>query len=505
MSTILNNKDYYPTPEEVISYMAQDIEINGKIIYDPSAGSGNILSYALKHGASQVLASEIDQDLRQILLKKDCRIIGSDFFNVRAEDISHCDVILMNPPFQADERHILHAYEIAPEGCRIVSLCNHNTISNTYTNNREKLKKLIDNYGYSEELGDVFSNALRATNCRIGLVSLFKPRSKEEFEFDGYFDLTEEEELQENGIMQFSEIRNIVNRYVEAVKMFNSVMEVNKTIDNLISPIDSRGFHFGAFVMNDRSDMQRIDRDTFKKELQKSAWRTVFSKLDMRKYLTRGVISDINKFVEKQLHIPFTVGNVKKMIEIIVGTRENIMNKVLVEAFDRICSLSHDNSTAGEGWKTNSNYKVNRRFIDSYVCEFDSRWPAEYTKIRCGHRDEALDDVIKGLCFLTGKQYEDVMYEDKKDQWGNVRRIPKSLYYYFNNNKIEWGQWVQWNDFFRVRGYKKGTMHFEFVDEKVWEEFNLRVAKIKGWQLPTKTDNKKKGTERQRAEGLLIY
>jgi hypothetical protein len=39
---------------------------------------------------------------------------------------------------------------------------------------------------------------------------------------------------------------------------------------------------------------------------------------------------------------------------------------------------------------------------------------------------------------------------------------------------------------FRLRGYKKGTMHFEFVDENVWMEFNRRVAKIKGWVIPQK-------------------
>jgi hypothetical protein len=61
------------------------------------------------------------------------------------------------------------------------------------------------------------------------------------------------------------------------------------------------------------------------------------------------------------------------------------------------------------------------------------------------------------------------------------------------------------NDFFRVRGYKKGTMHFEFVDEDVWMEFNLRVAKIKGWALPKKTDSKRNGTERTKAKAVEVY
>ncbi|MDR2888097.1 MAG: DUF4942 domain-containing protein [Bacteroidales bacterium] len=44
---------------------------------------------------------------------------------------------------------------------------------------------------------------------------------------------------------------------------------------------------------------------------------------------------------------------------------------------------------------------------------------------------------------------------------------------------MEWGQWYEWG-FFRIRGYKKGTMHFEFTDENVWELFNRRVAETKG-------------------------
>ena len=46
--------------------------------------------------------------------------------------------------------------------------------------------------------------------------------------------------------------------------------------------------------------------------------------------------------------------------------------------------------------------------------------------------------------------------------------------------------------FFRIRGYKKGTMHFEFIDEDVWAKFNQAVANVKGWQLPQNVRAKKK-------------
>lgn len=51
---------------------------------------------------------------------------------------------------------------------------------------------------------------------------------------------------------------------------------------------------------------------------------------------------------------------------------------------------------------------------------------------------------------------------------------------------MSYGTWFEWA-FFRVKGFKKGTMHFEFLDEKVWETFNRAVAKQRGWVLPKKT------------------
>ena len=52
---------------------------------------------------------------------------------------------------------------------------------------------------------------------------------------------------------------------------------------------------------------------------------------------------------------------------------------------------------------------------------------------------------------------------------------------------------------------KKGTMHFEFTNDKVWERFNYRVAEIKGWALPRKTDSKSKGTEHVKETGMMVY
>ena len=326
-------KDFYPTPVAVIEDMLANIWVHDKIILEPSAGKGNIVDYLQLCNAKEVLACEINADLRMIVAGK-CNVLAADFFDVRAEQVSHINMIAMNPPFSADEKHILHAWEIAPGGCEIIALCNSETINNRYSRNRAILRELIELHGSSESLYDCFTEAERETNVHVSVVRLFKPASGE-MEFDGYFEMQEEDERQENGIMTYNSIQEVVSRYVGAVKMFDGVIDASHNINKLISPIsDGLGITFGASSSSNSSS--NITRDFFKKALQKSAWRSVFHKFNMNKYVTQKLMGDINKFVKQQTAVPFTVKNIYKMIDLIIGTHAERMDSVLVEAFDQI-------------------------------------------------------------------------------------------------------------------------------------------------------------------------
>ena len=50
-------------------------------------------------------------------------------------------------------------------------------------------------------------------------------------------------------------------------------------------------------------------------------------------------------------------------------------------------------------------------------------------------------------------------------------------------NKIE-------STYFEIRFFKKGTLHLIFKDEFLWQEFNYRAAKYKGFPLPERTYKK---------------
>ena len=156
------------------------------------------------------------------------------------------------------------------------------------------------------------------------------------------------------------------------------------------------------------------------------------------------------------------------------------MDRALLEVFDKLTAHYHDNRYYVEGWKTNNHWLVNEKFILPYLVNY------EYGSMRCtyyggGGNVELIEDLIKALCWLTGERYES----------------HNSLFKFLNNTPIDGGEpsyrteykkyqnnvWYDWG-FFEIKGFKKGTIHFKFKDKKVWELFNRRVAKIKGYPLP---------------------
>jgi Domain of unknown function (DUF4942) len=462
-------KDFFPTPPEVIDQMLFGYNVEGKVILEPSAGKGNIVDHVKLLGAKNVVACEIDTDLRTILFNK-CNVIADDFLTVTPEQVSHVDMVVMNPPFSKGTEHLIHAWEIAPQGAVIVSLFNNDSIQDYdlvddedaprgYYKKRNQLSRLIQDHGRKEFLGNVFAQAERETNVDICILTLQKPGEIKGGEFEGFF-LEEEIEPQANGLITYNFVREIVNRYIGSIKVFDKQLQVGLEMEELT------GSFFGskmAFTMT--MDKKQTTREEFRKDLQKSAWKWVFSKFDMDKYTTQGLKADINKFVEKQTTIPFTMKNIYHMVDVIIGTHGSRMDKALLEVFDKVTEHSADNRYHVPGWKTNSHYLIGKKFILPYITDYETRWPSEKVKVRWDASDR-IDDMIKAMCHLTGMDYKEC----------------SRLSSFVGSIEMEWGQWYSWG-FFEIKGYKKGSMHFQFQDEDLWAKFNQNIARIKGYPL----------------------
>lgn len=454
------NKDFFPTPLEVIEQMTEGEILTDKVILEPSAGKGDIVDYLINSGAKNVIACESNEDLKKILQTK-CKVIESDFLSLTSDKISHIDFIIMNPPFSADERHILHAYNIAPAGCKIIALCNLSTLENLYTNSRKELKSIINNFGTWQDLGDCFTEAERKTGVKVGLIKIQKAGSSYKTEFEGFFMDEEPEEQGENGIMSYNVVRDLVNRYVAAVKLYDTQLEAGQQMNSLLSNFYGEGL---TFTCTENGAIKL--RSEFKKDLQKSGWQFIFSKMKMGKHTTRGLKEDINKFVEQQVEIPFTMRNIYYMLDMVIQTTGQRMDKAILEVFDRVTEHHHDNRHNIKGWKTNSHFLVGKKFILPNMVNPAKEYgytSKDYNNLRQSY-DGIIPDFEKALCYVTGRNYEEVNTVNC--------RINRNIY----------GEWYN-SDFFKFKAYKNGNMHFEFMDEKIWQQFNQRVAKLKGYPL----------------------
>lgn len=475
------DKNFYPTPVSVIEQMVAGFDLNGKIILEPSAGSGNIVDFCINEGAN-VIACEKHDDLRKIVESK-CNVIGSDFLKISSEQISHIHMIIMNPPFSNDERHILHAWSIAPEGCEIISLFNYESFNNSYSSDRREFKALIENYGEANNLGDVFSSAERKTGVNIGLVKLFKPVVSKEFNWDGFFFTPDEDSPNTSGIIQYNEIRAIVNSYVAAVNCFDEVEAVSDKMSSLLRGIGS-GVGSVGFKTGYSQDDTIYTKSDFAKMLQIKCWKNIFDRMNIGKYVTKGVMEDINKFVKSRSNYPFTMRNVYRMLEIIVGTSGETMKRAIVEAVDRFTKYTHENRFGVEGWKTNEGYLLNMKFISGWICE--SNYSGSLRIKDWNGNFEYLNDLTKALCFLTGTNYDSIpkiaLSSADKDESGKF--IPEGYSGRVQNEGcFVANKWYQWG-FFEFKVYKKGTGHFKFIDEDVWGLLNQTYAKAKGQVLP---------------------
>lgn len=469
------NPEFYPTPANIIDLMLNGQNLNGKTVLEPSAGKGDIID-ALNAQGCNVLACEINRDLAKIAATK-AQFLKQDFFDVTSEDISHIHFIVMNPPFSNAHKHILHAWNIAPSGCVIISLCNAETVKNAYSQERKEARTIIENFGTWSDIGAAFEKAERQTSANIGLVKMVKPGADYSTEFEGFF-MEEEEEAQENGIMSYNFVRDVVNRYIGAIKIFDEQLTAAVKMNSLTA-----SFYSSSIAMSLREGERDKTREAYKKDLQKNAWSFILDKMNLKKYATRGLREDINKFVEEQQKIPFTMRNIYHMVDIVIGTSSQRIDKAVLEVFDKITGHHAENRHNVKGWKTNSHFLVGKKFILPYMVPLAKEYGVTSSTYYYLKNSEFVDDLEKALCFITGENYDnlDSIPESKEAPEGKKMTISQAIRHAYDR-KCFYGEYYE-SHFFKFKGFKNGNMHFEFMSEDVWGIFNQRIAKIKGFPL----------------------
>lgn len=466
--------EFFPTPVPVIDKMIRPFVVEAEGMYgfrrravlDPSAGKGDILDrlancYQVER--KHLSAIEIDPELRTLLRGKGYKVVDSDFLEHSGS--YRFNLILMNPPFSNGVDHVLKAWGILYEG-DIVCLLNAESTLNPYSEKRKLLTRLIEQHGSVEYIGRPFAAAEIKTDVEVCLIRLHKDAPQATVEFGERYErdmAVDEEAFAAAPLAHANIIEALVAQYNAAATIMGQQSELEKKYLFYVSGI--KPYSKDEEKKLSQTLNERLD------ELKKDFWRYIFEKTRLGQVTTSDFQKRFYQFTEEQSRMAFSVRNVREVLEMFFLNRVTIMEECLLKVFDQVTALHEDNKIHTEGWKTNKSWKIARKMIVPYGVRYEY---GSWNTWNSYHKD-FLSDVDKVMCFLSGKDYDGIetiqgtMANHFKDLGGFGRRAMKRHDEYI------------YSTFFKIRMFKKGTVHLYFLDEQLWQKFNLAAAKGKNW------------------------
>lgn len=484
------NDTFYPTPDHVSAKMLACFspkDLDNKYILEPSAGKGDLaeaISRRIKHNygwanddrfKNRIHCVEIHPELQDALRGKKFPIVGHDFLDYYPDQ--RYDHIIMNPPFNHGEDHLLHAWDIL-HGGRIVCLLNENCVINPDPTKKQLvIRALIKNHGEYELLGDCFNNedAFRRTGVRIVMIILNKPVPECKFSFVNP-DMDTERRTQfdfsnmENEITRRDLIADSVLRFKLAAQSAEKALTALAEFAYYSGGVADRVWESLEGPLKSILEIKNADApalngcyNDFLEDFKQSAWKTLMAKTKISGLLSSQVQNDFEDSIKQNSLLAFSERNIHAVIASIIASGPAIINQCIVEAFDHLTRYHKENRMGVEGWKTNDAWKVNRRAVLGSVVSCDYSVRFNY------HRINGLYDLDRALAFLSGKPFNNILtivnaFERHCSACGNS----------WNTRSFE-------SEFFECRAYKKGSLHLFFKDEMLWERFNIEAARGKNW------------------------
>ena len=473
-------KNFYPTPREVIFEMLVGEKLEGLRILEPSAGKGDILDYIAENkinakwnveAKNKLYAIEKNYELQQIIKGKGYNLIFDDFLQYEPDYIF--DYIIMNPPFDDGASHLLKAWEIS-NGAKIICLLNEETYTNAHTKERQLLKRIIDEYGEVKYLKNAFANAERKTNVKVIMVKIQNKENKSFFKFEGekeekdYIEIDKQQDLTIK-----DDFGNLEISYNKCKEVVQEIIKLQEKLEYYGGAFCNKGYSNGAKGMLKESikNIPEITYNNFLEKLRKRAWDTVIDRTKVKDLVTSNVRNDFYKIQNQQGYMAFTKENIHNFFKELFLNKDNIAQNCVEEVFDLMTKYHSENRVYFEGWKTNDRWKVTKKVI--LPCML-SEWNEYCLSSSAG---EKLNDIEKAMCFITGKSFKDIktieqLFAEKEKKCRETRN--------WFDNSFKTNTWYE-SEFFKFKIFKKGTMHLEFKEVFLYEQFNKIACKNKNW------------------------
>lgn len=508
---------FYPTPAPVAERMLAmlpSLDWRTLRVLEPSAGKGDLADALITSVLDETLPPrgmrerfradmaaavhciEPDPDLQAALRGKGYQLVAHDFLSFSPEE--PYNLIIMNPPFDQADKHVLHAWEILEDG-DVLSLINAETLRNPCTERRRLLARLIEEHGRVEWFGACFTEAERTTSVDVACILLHKEGREDvidlsaadlEPEQDPYAAFTASSGL-ESEVATRNMVENLLRDYDQCLQTFRELSTGLRQLGTYMRRI------YGAasyrveedFAHSVNSLLRGSGTDTpasaallFQRTLRPRAWSRLFELTSIGNLVSEGVRRTLDKFEQEQQGMAFSRENISVLLQTLIQSRDNIMRQCILEVFDALTLYHEENRVHVEGWKTNDSWKVNERFILPAIIDgrFISFYSLNYNRLGL------LRDIDRALASLEGRRLEDVPVT-----------VEQALRGLLEQHK-DWSGVPVTSTYFELRAYYKGTVHFKFRDRSLWELFNRCAAEGKDW-LPDDDKSRRKAEKARHA------
>jgi len=487
---LIDDHNFYPTPQHLIEKMfigCNKDKINS--VLEPSAGKGNIVDY-LKNDflryqhRNDIDCIEIEPTLRDILKGKDYRVVHDDFLTYRTQ--KQYDIVIMNPPFDQGDRHLLKALQMQENGGAVICLLNAETLKNPYSNTRKELVSELKRLNAEiEYIKNGFKDAERKTNVEVALIRVAIPEKT--FDSDIFenmqkameFDEVEVSEQQEYALISadFTEfLKQLIHQYhieVSAgIKLIREYYAMSPYILNsMILPEEKERDYRSPILELKVRDGHNYDLiNDFVKSVRGKYWTYLFKNKSFMGKLTTNLQNYYYNRIAEMSEYEFSIYNILTIKEDIERSICKGVEETILELFDEFSRKHHwndersDNVHYYNGWKTNKAHKINSKIIIPFYA-----FSSYGTGMETYRAIQKMHDMTKVFDYLdmgqTTYHYDVGNVIDNHFRMLITKNIPLK--------------------YFDVTFFKKGTCHIKFKNAELLEKFNLYGSQKKGWLPPS--------------------
>ncbi len=489
----MNLTEFYPTPMPLIRKMIDHIDFRtiGTAL-EPSAGKGDIAEVIhqrmkdaqghRRYGYNQeekqydIDTIEIEENLRHILRGKGLRVVHDDFLTY--ETHKQYDLIVMNPPFSAGDKHLMKAIGMINAGGQIVCILNAETLRNRHSNLRKILQNHLKLTGAEVIfLEDTFTEAERKTDVEIALVKITVPEREEESLILDQLDQAQAgtTSTMEEGhhVIDKDPMQAIITRYkyeaAAGTKLINEYFAMlpymlKSMKDEFNSPILSLQVNeYG----NHKEGNKKETINRYMTNLRYKYWEALFKTDTFVNLLTSNMRDEFNSKINQLAHLEFSMFNIMEVKNQITQQMTKSVEETILSLFDELsCKHHYDHYSQNihlyNGWRTNKAYKINKKVIIPLSAR--DIWGSTMQPTKATAK---LMDIEKVFNYLDAGRTD---HHDLRTALEEAEKKSKS-------KKIEL-------KYFTVTFYKKGTTHIEFKDLELLKKFNLFGSQRKGWLPP---------------------